>query len=172
MNENSTSDLVQIVTFDDKYSDAFARLNLEWLEGYELIEDLDRKYLEHPRETILDKGGEIFFALIDGTVVGTGAAVVHDERTIELAKLAVDGNARGRGIGQRLTETVIDWARQRGADKVVLVSSTKLKTALRLYERLGFVYCPLPADTGYETADIYMELVFRRAHSNAGSITQ
>jgi hypothetical protein len=29
---------------------------------------------------------------------------------------------------------------------------------LRLYERLGFQYGPLPADPGYQTADIYMEL--------------
>jgi GNAT superfamily N-acetyltransferase len=172
MNQNSRANSVQIVTFDDKYSGDFSRLNLEWLERYELIEDIDGKYLEHPRETILDNGGEIFFALIDGAVVGTGAAVVYDERSVELAKLAVDHSARGCGIGQLLTETVIDWAKQRGAEKVVLVSSTKLKTALRLYERLGFVYCPLPADIGYETADIYMELVFHRAQSNAGSITQ
>ena len=165
MSQYAATESVQIVTFRDEYSDVFARLNLEWLEAYELIEDLDKKYLEHPRETILDKGGEIFFALVSGKVVGTGAAVIHDAETIELAKLAVDESARGRGIGKLLTETVLDWARERGAKKVVLVSSTKLKAALRLYERLGFVYCPLPPDTGYETADIYMELVIQKAQT-------
>jgi hypothetical protein len=67
---------------------------------------------------------------------------------------------------------VIDWAQGRDAEKVVLLSSTKLKTALRLYERLGFVYCPLPADTGYETADIYMELALKKTHAKAGNTRQ
>src|SRR6185369_684658 len=96
-------------------------------------------------------------------VVGTGAAIIQDSDTIELAKLAVDENARDLGIGKLLTETVLDWARCRGAKKVVLVSSSKLQAALRLYERLGFIYCPLPPDTGYETADIYMELDIQQA---------
>jgi putative acetyltransferase len=165
MSQNAVTRSVQIVTFRDEYADAFARLNLEWLEGYELIEDLDKKYLEHPRETILDKGGQIFFALIDDIVVGTSAAVIRDAETIELAKLAVDESARGRGVGKLLTETVLGWAGERGMKKVVLVSSTKLKAALRLYERLGFIYCPLPLDTGYETADIYMELVIQQAQT-------
>ena len=38
------------------------------------------------------------------------------------------------------------------------MSSRKLEAALRLYEGLGFEYGELPADPGYETADVYMEL--------------
>jgi len=163
MSQNAPQQSVRIVNYADEYAEAFARLNLAWLIRYELIEDMDREYLEHPREKILSKGGEIFFALIDGQVIGTAAALIHDAKSIELAKLVVDQSAHGRGIGQLLTETVINWARAHGAEKVVLISSTKLKAALRLYERLGFIYCPLPADTGYETADIYMELDIQQA---------
>jgi hypothetical protein len=35
----------QITTYRQEYAVDFARLNLEWLEGYALIEELDRKYL-------------------------------------------------------------------------------------------------------------------------------
>jgi GNAT superfamily N-acetyltransferase len=70
----------------------------------------------------------------------------------------VTASARGLGIGRRLSEAVLDWARARGARKVVLVSSTRLGEALRLYERLGFEHQPLPPDPGYASADVYMEL--------------
>jgi GNAT superfamily N-acetyltransferase len=149
---------ITIVGFDDRFAEAFERLNREWLERYFSVEELDRKYIEHPRESIVDRGGEIFFALVGGEVVGTCAAMWRDAETVELAKLGVTAAAQGRGIGRRLSETVVAWARAAGARKVVLISSTKLDAALRLYERLGFAYAPLPADPGYSTADVYMEL--------------
>jgi GNAT superfamily N-acetyltransferase len=149
---------ISIVGYDDRYADAFDRLNREWLERYFTVEDLDRKYIEHPRESIVDAGGEIFFALAGDEVVGTCAAIRSDAGTVELAKLAVAERARGRGLGRRLSEAVVAWARAAGARKVVLVSSTKLAPALRLYESMGFRYAPLPPDPGYASADIYMEL--------------
>jgi hypothetical protein len=42
--------------------------------------------------------------------------------------------------------------------RVVLVSSTRLGAALRLYEKLGFEHRPPPAVQAYATADVYMEL--------------
>ena len=148
MSDTVEAGALTIVGYDDRYADDFARLNREWLERYSLIEEGDQKHLEQPRESILGTGGEIFFALAGGTVVGTCAAIVRDPETIELAKLAVDAGVQGRGIGRRLSEAAIAWARGRGARKVVLVSSTKLDAALRLYERMGFRYGPLPADPG------------------------
>jgi putative acetyltransferase len=158
MSENDARVRLDIVGYADEYAGAFARLNREWLEEYGLLEERDRKHLEHPRASIVATGGEIFFALRAGGVVGTCATIVLDAETVELAKLAVDASARGQGVGQQLTQTAIGWARERGARKITLLSSTKLKAALRLYERLGFVYGRVPADSGYDTADIYMEL--------------
>jgi GNAT superfamily N-acetyltransferase len=159
MSEKCATEPIHITGYADKYVEAFARLNREWLESYSLLEDGDLKHLEYPRQSILATGGEIFFALIDGAVVGTCAVIVRDAETVELAKLAVDGSVRGRGIGWQLTQTAIEWARRRGARRVTLASSTKLRSALRLYERLGFEYGPPPSDPEYTTADVYMELV-------------
>jgi len=39
-----------------EYAADFARLNLEWLEGYALIEELDRKYLADPKTYVLAGG--------------------------------------------------------------------------------------------------------------------
>jgi GNAT superfamily N-acetyltransferase len=151
---------VQIVPYREEYAGDFARLNFAWLEGYALLEDADRKYLEDPQTHILDGGGEIFFALSRARVIATCAAIWHNHETIELAKLAVSPSEQGRGLGRRMSETVIQFARQAGARKIILLSSTKLVAALRLYESLGFHYALAPTDVNYETADVYMEMEF------------
>jgi hypothetical protein len=101
MSERMASDPLIITGFADEHAEAFARLNREWLVRHKLLEDADLKQLDHPRESILATGGEIFIALIGNLVVGTCAVVVLDAETIELAKLAVDGNVRGRANVER-----------------------------------------------------------------------
>ena len=77
---------MEIVGYAEKYAEAFGRLNRKWLEQYSLLEDGDLKHLEHPRDSILATGGEIFIALVGGVVVGTCAAIVQNRETVELAK--------------------------------------------------------------------------------------
>ncbi len=77
---------------------------------------------------------------------------------VELVKLAVAADVQGQGVGRRLIEVSLDFARQQGASRVTLISNSKLEAALRLYQRFGFRRLPLPADQPYATADIYMEL--------------
>jgi ribosomal protein S18 acetylase RimI-like enzyme len=147
-----------IVGYEDRHAEDFARLNREWLDAYALYEEPDAKQLYSPRETILDAGGEIFIALNDGRVVGTCALVRVSATVFEMAKLSVAPETRGTGLGRRLTQVAIDRARARGATRITLMSSSKLTTALRLYESMGFKRRPLPEDRPYETADVYMEL--------------
>jgi putative acetyltransferase len=150
--------VITIVPFEDAHAKAFEELNRKWLEDHELLEEGDRKHLEQPRSSILLPGGAIFVALDGEQVVGTCGVVPVEDGVVELVKLAVHESARGSGLGNRLSAAALEWARAQGAQKVTLVSSTKLRAALRLYERLGFAYAPVPQDTGYETADVYMEL--------------
>jgi len=149
---------VKILSYEERFAADFARLNREWLEGYGLLEEADVKYLDRPRETIIDLGGEILFAVAAERVVGACAILRVNSAVVELAKLAVAPDARGRGIGRRLTLAAIAHARSLGAERVVLMSNNKLASAIRLYESLGFQHAPLPANPGYATADVYMEL--------------
>lgn len=164
---NMSDDNIAIVAYEDRFADDFARLNREWLDAYGLYEEADGKQLYFPRKEIIDAGGEIFIAVKDGRVVGTCALVRMSHGMFELAKLAVDRETRGAGLGRRLSELAINRARDLGATRVALVSSTKLTTALRLYERMGFVRMPLPASQPYATADVYMELELGEAHDLA-----
>ncbi len=162
---------IAIVGYEDRFADDFARLNREWLDGSGLYEEADAKQLYSPRQVIIDTGGEIFVAVKDRRVVGTCALVRMSHDLFELAKLSVARENRGEGLGRRLTEFAIDRARELGAMRVALVSSTQLTTALRLYEKMGFVRMPLPASQPYATADVYMELELGEAHDGAATGT-
>jgi len=148
----------QVVLFRPEHGPAFAALNRGWLVAAGLYEPPDEGHLADPQGTILDIGGTIFVALRDDRVVGTAAITPHAPDEAELLKLAVAESERGRGLGRRLLNECIERARAMGMRRLVLVSSTKLGPALRLYESAGFVHHVVPASTPYATADVYMEL--------------
>jgi RimJ/RimL family protein N-acetyltransferase len=80
-----------------------------------------------------------FWIVRDDTRVVASVGVDRvDERAAELHRLYVDASLRGRGIGQRLVETVLDWAREQRIPRVVLWSDTRFENSHRLYRRLGF----------------------------------
>ncbi|HXT21818.1 MAG TPA: GNAT family N-acetyltransferase [Thermoanaerobaculia bacterium] len=149
---------VEIVPFEDRFAGDFDRLNREWLERFGLLEALDEQHLADPRGTIVAGGGELFLALRDGVVVGTCGIHPTGDGDYELVKLTVVESERGRGLARRLTARAIEHARNAGARRVHLFSSSRLAGAVRLYESMGFLHRPLSGDAGYSTADVYMEL--------------
>ncbi|WP_159607584.1 GNAT family N-acetyltransferase, partial [Agromyces humi] len=57
---------------------------------------------------------------------------------LDFRLLAVDPSARGRGVGALLTRHVIELARLRGLDRVVMNSGPQMVGAHALYAKLGF----------------------------------
>jgi len=157
MDRTSVND-VHLIAYRPDLREDFARLNLPWLEEHALLEPLDLEYLHDPEGKILAGGGQVFFAVRESIAIGTCAAIRISAHRFELAKLAVDASARGAGIGRRLCEAVIGYARQNGASELVLTSHTSLSAAIQLYESLGFRHEPLPPDVAYETANVFMRM--------------
>ena len=148
---------VTIVGYSEEFQSEFARLNRAWIEQYFTLEPHDLEQLEHPETHVLSVGGTIFVARRGESVVGVCAVIPTGPGTFELAKMAVDPAAQGRGIGRKLGEAAIAWAVRRGAAKIWLESNRRLETALRLYRRLGFEEVPM-GETPYARADIRMEM--------------
>ena len=151
------SDVV-ITGFDDRFAEDFGRLNYEWIERSYGVEQHDHDVLDHPRTSVIEPGGEIFFALIDGRAIGTVAMIPIDEDSFELAKMAVAPEARGQGIGDLLMEACIDLARERRSRSIILESNTKQEVAINLYRKFGFEEIPLDPDSHFVRANIRMEL--------------
>jgi GNAT superfamily N-acetyltransferase len=146
------------MAFRAEHARAFDALNRAWLLEHGLLEPPDEVQLADPWGTIVAPGGQIFVALGDNEVVGTCAVIPEGPGVFELAKLVVAPAARGHGVGRHLVEACLTFVRQHQGHRVVLLSSTRLGSALRLYQALGFQHRPLPPDVKYATADVYMEL--------------
>ena len=147
-----------IIPFRPELASAFAELNRAWIESLFVLEEADWKVLRNPEESIMQPGGQIFFAMDGAQAVGTAAAIRVAPEMFELGKMAVSPSHQGQGLGERLGRAVIDYARSEGAAKVYLETNSRLANAIRLYQRLGFRKADFPVPSDYEQADVYMEL--------------
>lgn len=147
---------INIDLYKPEYKDDFIRLNTEWITTYFRLEEADIYTLSHIEEYILDKGGQIFFALYDGIVMGCCALVYHPEHnTYEVSKMAVSPHAQGLGLGKKLLETVISYARENGINQLFLEGNTKLEASIALYTKLGFKEIPI-TEAAYDRCNIMM----------------
>jgi GNAT superfamily N-acetyltransferase len=56
----------------------------------------------------------------------------------QLLVLAVDEKARRGGVGRKLVEAAEEWARERGADVMIVHSGRQRTGAHAFYERVGY----------------------------------
>jgi GNAT superfamily N-acetyltransferase len=113
------------------YADEFG-----WDETFEgLVAQIVADYIkEHDPER-----EAAWIAEVDGRRAGCVFCVRRDEATAQLRILLVDPVARGRGVGARLVDECVRFARAAGYTKVVLWTNDVLVAARRIYEAAGFV---------------------------------
>ena len=150
---------IDIIEYEDRYHNEFKKLNLAWLDRYNLTEEPDIRVLNDPRGTITDKGGYIWLAKHDSIIIGSSALIKEHDGVFELAKMSVADEWQGKGISKLLIEVCLTKARELNAKKIELFSNHQLLAALKLYERYGFRYVEMK-DSPFATADVKMELVF------------
>jgi N-acetylglutamate synthase-like GNAT family acetyltransferase len=156
--ENKAGALV-LRTFQPGDEKPFKELNELWISRGFALEAADHEVLGDPKGQILDQGGEICIAELDGVVAACCALLVMGENEYELAKMTVAESARGRGIGRKLLLFAIDHARRIGARRLYLESNTKAADAIHLYEEVGFRHMAAPSHASkYARADTFMEM--------------
>jgi DNA-binding MarR family transcriptional regulator/GNAT superfamily N-acetyltransferase len=148
---------VEVHPFRAAWAHHFERINTEWLERWFAVEPVDREMLSRPQQHVIDNGGAILFAVLDGEVIGTAALLREGEGVYELSKMAVETGFRGLGAGRKLLDAAIAEYERRGGTTLFLESNSRLKPALTLYESAGFVHQPAPRPgSHYARADVYM----------------
>jgi putative acetyltransferase len=159
MDVRQTTGVLVLRTFQPGDEGPFKNLNEAWIGKDFALEASDHEVLDDPRGKILSVGGEICVAELDCTVVGCCALLPIGTGEFELAKMTISETARGRGIGRKLLQFAIDYARALGAHRLYLESNTRAASAIHLYEDLGFQHLAA-ADhpSKYARADTFMEM--------------
>jgi DNA-binding MarR family transcriptional regulator/N-acetylglutamate synthase-like GNAT family acetyltransferase len=86
---------------------------------------------DHPHESA-------WIAEVDGERVGCAFCVKRNKAVAQLRLLLVAPSARGMGIGSRLVEECIRFARRARYRQMMLWTNDVLEDARRIYERAGF----------------------------------
>lgn len=99
--------------------------------------------------------GLFLVATDDGRVIGTGALRRLDEQTAELKRMWLLEAYQGRGIGYGLFQSLVEFGRAAGYQRVRLTASDRSTRALAFYRRVGFRTIDLPR---VDDDDVSMEL--------------
>lgn len=102
------------------------------------MRDISGSYMSRPGDCFwvaeAEEGGR-------AQVLGTVAVVAQEngaERFGDLSRMIVSPTCRRMGLGLRLTQTVIDFCKDKGFSKVVLETSSTQAAAVAMYKKVGF----------------------------------
>jgi putative acetyltransferase len=147
---------MQVVDYEPAYASAFERLNLEWLEKYFWVEEIDRAILSNPAVEVIGHGGYILFAEQNGELVGCVALKHHGDGRYELTKMAVTASRQGFGYGRDLLLAAIARYDSISGKNLFLETHSSLQTAIKLYRSAGFHHASHPTASDYQRSDTYM----------------
>ncbi|BDS10744.1 GNAT family N-acetyltransferase [Aureispira anguillae] len=124
---------------NNSYTDAIKSVVFDVLKEYHLVAGAIDFCLENVETHYLNQGG-IFLVLMDGKerVVGTGGLYRLNDQTVELRKMYLLSEHRGKGLGKWLLTTLLDEAKRLGYKRVELETASVLKEAIGLYKKYGF----------------------------------
>ena len=112
---------------------------------------------------LFQKPGSIYYvALMDDEIVGGGGIYPSDglpNGTCELVKMYLLPEARGIGLGKKIIEECLAFAKENGYSQVYIESMPELENALKVYEKFGFKYISAPlGNTGHHGCEKWMLL--------------
>ena len=123
-----------------KDSDAITRILKGTFKEYEI--NLPAGYsfsdIENIEEEYLNSSGEFIVLIKAQTIIGFFALLPSSINQVELKRLYLKANERGRGLGEYLLNLALKTAAQSGYDRMHLETTSKFFQAVALYRKFGF----------------------------------
>jgi ribosomal protein S18 acetylase RimI-like enzyme len=110
-----------------------------WLDAFFRMSDADVKY-KNTLRSMLGKNiqGRCIARVMDGNTIVACGIGIKEENTVGLFDIIVDKRLRGRGMGRKVTESILAWAKDAGAEWSYLQVMVDNTVARELYRKLGF----------------------------------
>ena len=122
--------------FTESSNEDFKSLVIQLDKGlYERYQSGQAQYEKYNK---LESITEVIVAYCNSHPVGCGAYKVYDNKTIEIKRMFVAENHRGRGISKLILSQLEKKARERGYSKSVLETGVKQIEAMGLYDKAGY----------------------------------
>ena len=90
----------------------------------------------------IDSINNVLVLYINNVLVGCGAFKMYDKQKVEIKRMYVLEDFRGKGIAQAILKELESWAKQIGYQNCILETGKKQPEAIRLYEKSGCRYIP------------------------------
>lgn len=135
-----------------------------WGEGFErIVADIAARFVN----TYDPERERCWIAERDGHRLGCVFVVAQSRRVARLRMLLVEPEARGSGLGRRLVEECIGFAREAGYHRMVLWTQRELAPARRIYAATGFrvVASEAQREFGHDLVAETWELDLRGRHA-------
>jgi GNAT superfamily N-acetyltransferase len=122
------------------------RTNSENTDFQNLVLELDKDLSEKNGEmndffaqyNKIDRIKNVIVAYKDNVHVGCGAMKEYDTTTMEVKRMYVTIEMRGKGVAVAVLNDLESWARELGYQKCVLETGDKMLEAIVLYKKSGY----------------------------------
>jgi putative acetyltransferase len=138
INETASAVVLRVVPWDHPHAE-----ELRAAQRADIVARYGGDFEPGHRPTAADIA--VFVVAYDGeTAIGCGAFrdLIDEQPTVEVKRMYVRPQYRGRQIGQLILCDLETRARERGATRVRLETGTRQPEAVRLYERAGYRQIP------------------------------
>jgi len=88
---------------------------------------------------IINNDASVIVCYKNGKAIGCGCIrEKEDEKAVELKRMYVDIDERGKGIGKSILRELEKWAKEQGNDSIILETGIKQIEAIGMYKKSGF----------------------------------
>ncbi len=141
---------------DFEIAKSITRDYIKWLGMDLCFQNIDKEFEDFESMYAKPKGCFIYAKVNQEVVGGVGCRRLEKE-ICEMKRLYVYGKFQGLGLGKRLCNEIITISKQLAYSKMRLDTVSKLASAIKLYEKIGFKYIPEYRENPDKTVR-YMEI--------------